>query len=163
MNKDKKEPDLIVWVVEDGAKHALDATEVALAEALEAGLRVELYWDPTIRWDSFLSGPPPATYRPEFTKTEHLPAVVILDLFVQEGFLAEEYLRALRCVEDSSNSSRSWVILWSVKTSFPDAQDLLYIEPLRDRKLLFTRSKEKLVLREKLTRCFRSWKEERFQ
>jgi hypothetical protein len=163
MKKEEKESSLIVWVVEDVPEDARQATQVVLAEAREAELRVELYWDQEIRWKSLLSGPPPGKCEPEFGKAGLLPAIVILDLFAPEGFAAEEYFRALRRVEDSLNVSRSWVILWSVDTSFPPAQDLLYVETQRDRKLMFTKSKTSLMLREKLTRCFRSWKEERFK
>lgn len=162
MKKQNKQPGLIVWVVEDEASAAREATEAVLGEAGEAGLKVDVYWDKEILWDSLLSGPPPAEYRPEFEKTEHLPAVVILDLFTGDGFLAERYFRKLRQVE-GTDLPRSRVILWSVYTSFADAQDLLFVEPLRDRKLMFTSSKTMPVLREKLTRCFRSWKEERFE
>lgn len=151
-----------VWIIEDVVVDALLAKVAVLDAAKEANLDVDLYWDETILWESLLSGPPPGQYRPEFRKSEVPPTIVILDLFAPGGFLARDFLLRLRQFEDSQGGARSWVILWSVYTGFDAAQDLIREEPKRDRKVVFSGSKQQLPLREKLASCLRSWKEDRF-
>jgi len=151
---------ITVWIVEDVAKDALDAAAVVREVAEEANFDVNLYWDSTLVWDSLLSGPPPGEYRPGFHKADCPPTVVILDLFAPAGFLAKEFLLKLREFEDNACRKRSFVILWSVYTGFEDAQDLIYKEPKRDRKVIFSKSKQPPVLRETLARCLTKWKEQ---
>lgn len=158
----KTQRPITAWIVEDVDKDALDAAETMRAVAKEAGLEVELYWDSTLLWDSLLSGPPPGKYQPEFNKTEHPPTIVILDLFGPAGFLGRDFLSDLREFEDSASNPRSWVVLYSVYTGFDEAQDLIHVEPTRDRKVVFSGSKQPAVLREKLARCLRSWKEDNY-
>jgi hypothetical protein len=151
-----------IWIVEDDPQHALDAKVAVLDAAKEANLKVELYWDESILWDSLLSVPPPSQFRPEFRKPEVPPTIVILDLFAPGGFLARDFLLRLRQFEDSGGGVRSWVILWSVYAGLDAVQDLIREEPKRDRKVVFSGSKQQLPLREKLASCLASWKEDRF-
>ena len=83
----KSQDSITVWIVEDEVKHAVDAKEAVLDAAREAGLGADVYWDKTIKWESHLSGPPPAEFRAEFSKRGLPPTIVILDLFGPGGFM----------------------------------------------------------------------------
>jgi hypothetical protein len=157
---------ITIWVVEDNPSDADKAAESIVKLAKQKfgdryARSLRLYWDRTMQWA-------PTLHLMDATKTSapvnaanDPPDIVVLDLFDQQGFVGEVFLRALRQWELSrSKRSPAWVILWSVKTGLEEVDAFNSEEPRRDRRVVAMETKGLVALSDKLARCWQSWEEE---
>jgi len=154
---------MTIWIVEDEHLAAKQAAEVTCEVFGNTNTSIDIYWDQAILWESLLSAPPPAEYEPKNLKRDCPPTIVILDLLDgADEFRAESYLRQLRKSEADWGLPRSWVILWSVYTGRDQAQEFISKAPERDRRVVFSGSKQPELLRSDLEHCRRAWAEAQY-
>jgi hypothetical protein len=151
---------MTIWIVEDRDDHAAKALKVIEEVARRRQVPVEVFRDSTILWKSGLSAMKPQGAQMVYAKGDRPPTIIILDLFDEaDVFRAASYLGQLRVWEIRNRLPAAWVIVWSVNTGLPEVQEFLVKAPARDRRVVFTASKQEAPLRDSLERCLQSWKE----
>src|SRR5258708_7098196 len=101
---------ITIWVVEDDAEHADQAGQSILNLAKQKlgdnyTRFLKLYWDPTIQWKPKLRLMDPGKTVAPVDAVQQPPDIVVLDLFNQQGFVGEVFLRSLRSWEMSRPQS----------------------------------------------------------
>ena len=162
---------LVIWIVEDQDDDARKAYEVALQLAREKwgdehAKSVKIYRVKVIEWPPELRLVERAGTRDLAELAKATPAIVVLDLFDNGVFKAQDFLQALRGWEQSPTrkrveQSRSFVILWTVRSNLDDVSLFLRQERERDRRINFTETKNRVLLREQLEGFWRQWEEEK--
>jgi hypothetical protein len=157
-----------IWIVEDQKGDALTACD-AIERVAQAEGPFQVFWDQTMRWDADVTEPPipDGQLRPgevqsdpvQFSKLNHMPDIVILDLLDEHGkFVAARFYGDLRKEERDSELPASFVIAWSVKTGLPEVNKFREKSEV-DRRLKFTGTKSDRSLEESVRRCVVAWRE----
>jgi hypothetical protein len=148
-----------IWIVEDENPAAEKAFEAV--KRLRPGDEIEVFRNHTILWSVDIERMPPVQGEPSVRRHDHMPDIVVLDLFAEGQFRAADFYAYLRS-EEAGHREAAYIIVWSVKTGFPSVNEFVTRRPLVDRRLTFTNSKSGAALEAALDRALKSWLEARY-
>jgi hypothetical protein len=164
---------MVIWIVEDDDNDAGKAyrvvNEVADEKTGKSSSHVKLYRVKLIEWPPELRVFDGTKHYIETDIQKARPSIVILDIFDGKGFRAPEFLKALRewehnlAVPESGGveRSRSFVILWTIRTNQDPVLSFLKQQSQRDKRISYTQTKNQVLLKEHVEGFWRQCDEEK--